>query len=110
MKAIIWIGASRDDLGAFPPDAKHEAGYQLYRVQRAEEPYDWKPMSTVGPGVYEIRIHNTSGAFRVVYLATRSEAIYVLHCFRKKTQKTPKRDLELARRRFRAIPDSRSDP
>jgi phage-related protein len=107
MKAIIWVGASKDDLDAFPPDARHEAGYQLYRVQRAEEPFDWKPMASVGPGVREIRIHDDSGAFRIVYVAAR--AIYVLHCFQKKATRTPKRYLELARRRFKAIPKNWSN-
>jgi phage-related protein len=106
MKAIIWMRTSKADLDTFPPDARRRAGYQLYRVQRAEEPLDWKPMASVGSGVREIRIHDDWGAFRVIYVATRPEAIYVLHCFQKKTTKTLKRDLELARRRFKAIPDN----
>ena len=61
-------------------------------------------MSTVGPGVKEIRVKDVSGAFRTVYLATRSEAVYVLHCFRKSTQKTAKRDIELARQLLSGIP------
>jgi len=75
MKAITWIGASKDDLGVFPPDARREAGYQLARVQHAEEPSRWKPMASIGSGVREIRIRCDAGAFRVVYLATRTEAI-----------------------------------
>lgn len=63
-------------------------------------------MSSIGPGVREIRIRDESNAFRVVYLATRPEGLYVLHCFQKKTRKTAKRDLKLARSRFRAIPDA----
>ena len=61
-------------------------------------------MSTVGPGVKEIRVKDVSGAFRTVYLATRSAAVYVLHRFRKSTQKTAKRDIELARQRLSGIP------
>jgi phage-related protein len=94
MKIVVWMGSSRDDLVAFPPDARREAGYQLERVQRAGEPCDWKPMSSIGPGVREIRIRDESNAFRVVYLSTRPEGIYVLHCFQKKTRKTAKRDLK----------------
>lgn len=62
MKAVIWMGSSKDDLIAFPPDARREAGYQLDRVQRGDEPEDWKPMSTVGASVREIRIRELSGA------------------------------------------------
>lgn len=105
MKAIRWMGTSKHDLGAFPPDVRRKAGHQLYKVELGEEPSDWKPMVSVGPGVREIRIHDDAGAFRVLYVATRAEAIYVLHCFQKKTARTPEQDLALARRRFQAIPD-----
>jgi phage-related protein len=106
MKPIIWMGSSKDDLRDFPPEARQEAGHELAKVQYGEEPVDWKPMTVVGSGVREIRIHEDSGAFRVLYLASRSEGVYVLHCFQKKTEKTSQRDLELASRRFRAIPRS----
>jgi phage-related protein len=78
------------------------AGFQLRRVQQGLDPDDWKPMAAVGPGVREIRIH-VAGAHRVFYLATRAEAIYVLHAFKKKTQKTSAHDLEVGRERFRAL-------
>jgi phage-related protein len=60
-------------------------------------------MSSVGPGVREIRIREPSGAFRVMYLATRPEAIYVLHCFQKKSQQTSRQDLALAKARLKAV-------
>ena len=97
------MGGSKDDLVAFPPDARRKAGYQLDQVQRGLEPFDWKPMNSVGLGVREIRIRDESGAFRVVYLASRPEGLYVLHCFQKKTRRTAKRDLDLARHRFQTI-------
>jgi phage-related protein len=52
-------------------------------------PDDWKPMPSIGAGVREIRVRDASGAFRTIYLATGIEAVYVLHCFQKKTRKTP---------------------
>jgi phage-related protein len=63
---------------------------------------DWKPIPTVGPGVREIRIY-AQGAHRVFYVAARAEAIYVLHAFEKKTQKTTARDLAIGRERYRAV-------
>jgi phage-related protein len=60
-------------------------------------------MPAMGPGVHEIRVRESSGAFRCIYLATRPEGLYVLHCFQKKTQKSSRQDLDLARRRFRSI-------
>lgn len=101
-KTLIWLGSSRGDLRAFPAIARRLAGFQLRRVQQGLEPHDWKPMQTVGPGVREIRIH-VAGAHRVFYVATRPEAIYVLHAFEKKTQKTSAHDLRIGRDRFRAL-------
>jgi phage-related protein len=103
MKPIEFRGDSLDCLREFPRDARREAGFQLDRVQRGQEPFDWKPMSTVGPGVREIRIRDDSGALRVVYVTKLADAVYVLHCFQKKTQATAKRDLDLAERRYREL-------
>lgn len=60
-------------------------------------------MNTVGPGVREIRIRDEAGAFRVVYIAKFARAVYVLHCFQKKTQKTSKTDIDLAATRYREL-------
>ncbi len=101
-KPLIWLASSRRDLRAFPALARRLAGFQLRRVQQGLDPDDWKPMRMVGPGVREIRIH-IAGAHRVFYLATRAEAIYVLHAFEKKTQKTSSQDLRIGYDRFRAL-------
>ncbi len=60
-------------------------------------------MNSVGQGVREIRIRDETGAFRVIYVAKLPEAVYVLHCFQKKTQKTRKTDLDLAGQRYRDL-------
>jgi phage-related protein len=65
-------------------------------------PSDFKPMLNVGPGAYEIRLH-VQGEWRVIYVAKFEDGIYVLHAFRKKTQKTRVEDIELAARRYRQI-------
>jgi phage-related protein len=64
-------------------------------------------MSSVGPGVQEIRVRDAGGAFRVIYVARFEEAIYVLHAFQKKTQKTAPLGIELARQRYRALLEDR---
>lgn len=102
-KPVEFRGSSLDDLRAFPLTARREAGYQLDQVQHGLEPDDWKPMSTIGQGVKEIRIRDESGAFRILFIAKFSDAVYVLHCFQKKTQKTTKADLDLATRRYRDL-------
>jgi len=102
-KPIEFRGSALDDLRAFPRAARREAGYQLDQVQRGREPDDWKPTNTVGQGVREIRIRDAAGAFRVLYVAKFEDAVYVLHCFQKKTQKTRKADLDLAGQRYRDL-------
>lgn len=96
------------DTREFPDPARQRAGYELYRVQCGLDPSDWKPLNTVGPNVREIRIHTTD-EFRVVYVATFQEAIYVLHAFQKKTRKTTKRNLALATVRFRELIKARKE-
>ena len=103
MKRIEFLGTSLEDLRAFPESARKEAGVQLHKVQLGFEPSDWKPMTTVGPGVREIRIQDEIGAFRVLYVTRVADVLYVLHAFQKRTQKTPKRDLDLAASRLRQI-------
>jgi phage-related protein len=103
LKPIEFRGSALDDLRAFPQAARREAGYQLDRVQHGREPDDWKPINAVGRGVREIRIRDAAGAFRVLYVAKFDDAVYVLHCFQKKTQKTSKADLNLAAQRYRDL-------
>ena len=76
---------------------------QIDRVQNGHEPDDWKPMSSIGAGVQEIRIRDAAGAFRMVYVAKFTDAIYVLHWFQKKTMKTSKTDLDLGESRYRDL-------
>ena len=103
LKPVEFRGSSLDDLRAFPLTARREAGHQLDLVQNGQDPDDWKPMNTVGQGVKEIRIRDASGAFRIVYVAKFGDAVYVLHCFQKKTEQTSKTDLNLAAKRYRDL-------
>jgi phage-related protein len=103
MKPVVFLGDSLVGLRSFPARARHDAGFQLQRVQQGFDPDDWKPMTSIGPGVREIRVREASGAFRVIYIATFADAVYVLHAFAKKAQRTSKRDLALAQSRFRDL-------
>lgn len=82
---------------------QNEIGHQLDRVQQGLETDDWKPFSTVGAGVREIRVKGTDGIYRAMYAAKFEESVYVLHCFQKKTQATSQPDVQLARKRFREL-------
>ncbi len=97
------MGGSREDLREFPEIVQDSLGFELYRVQCGLDPKDWKPITSVGVGVKEIRLRDEAGIFRIIYLATRPEGVYVLHCFQKKTQQTARPDLELAKKRFKSI-------
>jgi phage-related protein len=102
-KPIEFRGSSLEDLSRFPAPARRKAGYQLFRVQAGDDPEDWKPMHSIGSGVREIRIREKDGAFRVIYIASFANAVYVLHCFQKKTQKTSAGDIEMAKRRYKEL-------
>ncbi len=103
MKPVEFLGDALARLRAFPKVARRAAGYQLDRVQRGLEPDDWKAMPAIGPGVREIRTRGPSGAFRVIYLATLPDRLVILHAFQKKSQRTARPDIELARKRLRDL-------
>jgi phage-related protein len=93
VKKVVWLGSSSKRIRDFPAQAQHIAGKQLRQVQRGELPLDWRPMPIVGPGSIEIRVHQPQ-EYRVIYVASYPDAIYVLHCFAKKSQSTPLNDLK----------------
>jgi len=103
MKPLNFRANSLNDLMLFSEGARRRAGFELDKVQRGEQPSDFKPMTSIGKGVEEIRLRDESGAYRVIYLARLADAVYVLHCFQKKTQQTAKRDIDLATQRLKDL-------
>lgn len=104
MKSLKFMGSSKTDLSEFPAAAKEAAGFELWQVQLGLMPRDFKPMPTVGAGAYEVRI-KVGTQWRVIYVANRGDAVYVLHAFQKTTQKTTLHDVELAAKRYKLIGD-----
>jgi len=104
MKELKFMGNSLSELASFPEAAKKAAGFELWQVQVGAMPSDFKPMPTVGAGAYEVRI-KVGGQWRVIYVAKHPEAVYVLHCFHKTTQKTVQADIDLAAKRYKLIGD-----
>jgi phage-related protein len=102
IKPLKFIASSLDDLRNFPDEARRAAGFELHAIQSGFEPSDWKPMQIIGAGVKEIRIR-ILGEWRVIYVAKHHDAVYVLHAFQKKTKKTGKQEIDLARRRYMQI-------
>lgn len=102
MKPLKFVGSSLDDLRNFPDEARRAAGFELRAVQSGLDPSDWKSMQSIGPGAKEIRIH-VLAEWRIIYVAKFQEAVYVLHTFQKKSQKTSRQDIELARKRYNSL-------
>jgi phage-related protein len=102
-KSVEFRGTSLADLRDFPDGARREAGFQLGLIEQGRHPFDWKPMASIGPGVREIRIREPEGAFRVIYVTKFEAALFVLHCFQKKTQATSQKDIDLATRRYKDL-------
>ena len=109
MKEVVCVGGSGDDLRSFPAAARQRTGYQLYLVQTGADPTDWKPMSSIGPGCREIRVRAEGGAYRAIYVTSIGDAVYVLHCFEKKTRQTPKADADVALQRYRQVIESKRE-
>ncbi|HEX6041970.1 type II toxin-antitoxin system RelE/ParE family toxin [Longimicrobium sp.] len=102
-KLVEWVGRSKAELLDFPRAAIRRAGRELGLVQEGEEPEDWRPMETIGPGACEIRVRTHEGGtvqHRVIYVARFAEAVYVLHAFQKTTRATSQHNIDVARARY----------
>ena len=102
LKPLVFLGSSQNDMRSFPASVRHEVGLELMRVQFGSMPTNYKPMPVVGSGTYEVRV-KIAGEWRAIYVAKFEAAVYVLHAFQKKTQKTSAQDIELARKRYKLI-------
>ena len=103
LATIVWEGDSRDVLRAFPEAVTQNFGFELWQLQQGERPSNYRPLSSIGPGVFELRDQDERAWYRVVYLSRIEDVIYVLHCFEKKSREMPKKDFEKAKQRFKAV-------
>lgn len=104
MKNIVFVGSSQKDIQDFPEDVKDDVGYALFQVQLGETPLCAKPLKGLGAGVLEIIEDFRGDTYRAVYTVRFEKAIYVLHCFQKKSKhgsETPPRDLDLIKQRLK---------
>lgn len=100
MKQLHFLGDSLKCIRDFPSDVRQQAGYELDKVQKGLPPADFKPMPDIGKGVSELRLWDETGTYRVVYTVKMADAIYVLHAFQKKTEKTSRHDVLVAKQRY----------
>ncbi len=100
---IAWEGDSKEVISSFPIVAKQNLGFQLRLLQRGQQPADYRAMSSVGPGVFELREQDERAWYRVIYLSRVHDVIHVLHCFEKRSRETPMKEINTARQRFKAV-------
>jgi len=100
---VAWEGDSREVLQGFPESVQQNLGFQLWRLQLGESAADYRPLPSIGAGVFELRDRDPSGWFRVIYLSRTKDVIHVLHCFEKKSRKMPRKEFETAKQRLKAV-------
>lgn len=100
---VVWEGDAREVLQAFPEDVKQNFGFELWQLQQGERPFNYRPLPSIGAGVFELRDQDARAWYRVVYLSRLKDVIYVLHCFEKKSREMPRRDFEKAKQRLKAV-------
>jgi len=107
-RPLLWIASSKRDYMGFPPQVQDGFGFELFLVQTGQHPPSAKPLKGLGSGTLEL-IENFDGdTCRAVYTVRFSEAVYVLHAFKKKSKsgsKTPQVDIELIKRRLKVVAD-----
>jgi phage-related protein len=103
LATIAWEGDSREVLKGFPEGVRQNFGFELWQLQLGERPSDYRPLPSIGAGVYELRDQDERAWYRVVYLSRINDVIYVLHCFEKKSREMPRKDFEKAKQRLKAV-------
>jgi phage-related protein len=103
LATVVWEGDSREVLKGFPDDVKQNFGFELWQLQQGERPSDYRPLPSIGAGVFELRDQDERAWYRVVYLSRIADVVYVLHCFEKKSREMPRKDFEKARQRLKVV-------
>jgi len=101
--AIAWEGDSKEILSSFPDATKRNLGFDLRLLQQGERPTDYRPITSIGPGVFELRDQDERAWYRVIYLSRVRDVIHVLHCFEKRSRETPMREIRTARQRLKGV-------
>ena len=102
-KPVRFVGAALADLKDFPKNAMQDVGFQLDKISKGQDPDDFKAIPRVGRGAMELSVWDEEGTFRILYVHKFEDAVYVLHCFKKTTQKIPDADIDIAKNRYKSI-------
>lgn len=110
-KEVVWYpeGLKEQIKKAWPEQVRKDAGFELGRVQQGLDPNHFREMPSIGAGVREIKVQDENKSqYRLIYVAKFEEAIYVIHVITKKTtEKTDKDDIEISKKRYKEIVESR---
>ena len=85
------------------PRGRKNFGFELWQPQQGERPRDFRPLPSIGTGVFELRDQDERAWYRVIYLSRINDVLYVLHCFEKKSREMPRKDFEKAKQRLKAL-------
>jgi len=106
IKRLVWVTSAKKDLMAMPDSVQDTFGYALHLAQTGKKHEQAKPLKGFGSaGVLEVVEDHAGGTYRAVYTVRFKNAVYVLHCFQKKSLRgiaTPKPDMDLIRERLKA--------
>ena len=102
-KDVIWLGDSRKILVGFPDKIREDLGWNLWQLQKGQQPANSRPMTSIAAGVFELKVSDQDSWFRVLYYIRVRNKIVVLHSFAKKSRKTDRRDLDLATQRLKKL-------
>jgi len=100
---VVWEEDSLEVIRRFPGPVRQDLGAELRRLQTGDRPLNSRPMPSIGARVYELKEQDERAWYRVIYLAKIGNRIYILHCFEKKSAKTGKSDLALAKARLKRV-------
>jgi phage-related protein len=100
---VVWEGDSLEIIRSFPGPIRQDLGAELWRLQLGNRPLNSRPMPSIGVRIYELKEQDELAWYRIIYLAKIRYRIHVLHCFEKKSAKTSKNDLAVARARLKHV-------
>jgi phage-related protein len=112
IRTVRWVGDARERLQEFPAQVRKDIGHALYLAQTGQTPPSAKPMRGIESGVFEIVDDYDSDTYRAVYTVKMGRSLYILHAFMKKSKRgirTPKREIDLIRRRLRRAREMESE-
>ena len=103
-RPLLWVASSRRDYAGFPPKVQEVFGFELFLAQTGQHPPSAKMLKGIGAVIIELIEDYDTDTYRAVYTARFETAVYVLHCFKKKSKRgirTPQSDIDLIKRRLR---------